>query len=120
MGLPELVGLANHEFKEAEVEVVWVVITAAAAAGSAMIPSALSLPLVFLHVMATSTDRMRLPHLIAHREMKNCVAARQRQERSAERSVRTRGPLVRTLLSGNTLSHTTLTHYASTPRTTHA
>ena len=55
MGLPELVGLADHEVEEAEVEVVWVIITAAAAAAvSAMIPSALSLPLVFLHVMATS------------------------------------------------------------------
>ena len=53
MGLPELVGLADHEVEEAEVQVVWVVITAAAAV-SAMIPSALSLPLVFLHVMATS------------------------------------------------------------------
>ena len=51
--MPELVGLANHEVKETEVEVVWVV-TAAAAVGSAMIPSAFSLPLVFLHAMATS------------------------------------------------------------------
>ena len=51
--MPELVGLADHEVEEAEVQVVWVVITAAAAV-SAMIPSALSLPLVFLHVMATS------------------------------------------------------------------
>ena len=52
--MPELVGLANHEVKETEMEVIWVVTAAAAAAAGAMIPSALSLPLVFLHVMATS------------------------------------------------------------------